>query len=59
MMAKVGESNHVPKMSETELLFSLRKEGLTANAIHERLFEIFGLIAMPYSTMTKIIRETC
>jgi hypothetical protein len=27
--------------------------------MHERLVEIFGLIAMPYSTMTKIFRENC
>jgi hypothetical protein len=46
-------------MRESDLLFFLRKEDLPANAIHERLVEIVDLIVMPYSTMTKIFRETC
>jgi histone-lysine N-methyltransferase SETMAR len=46
-------------MSQKDLVLSLRKEGMTAKAIHERLVEIFGLFAMPYSTVTRIFREIC
>jgi hypothetical protein len=46
-------------MSQKDLVLSLRKEGMTVEAIHERLVEIFGLLAMPYSTITRIFREIC
>jgi hypothetical protein len=46
-------------MSQKDLILSLHKESLTAKAIHERLVEIFGPLAMPHSTITKTFRETC
>jgi hypothetical protein len=45
-------------MSQKDLVLSLHKEGLMAKAIHERLVELFGLLAMPYSTITRTLRET-
>jgi transposase len=46
-------------MGQKDLILSLHKEGLTTKAIHERLVGIFGLLAMPYSTVTRTFRETC
>jgi hypothetical protein len=46
-------------MSQKDLILSLREKGLTAKQIYERLVEIFGLLAIVYSTVTKIIRKTC
>jgi histone-lysine N-methyltransferase SETMAR len=46
-------------MSQKDLVLSLHKEGLTAKAMHERLVEIFGPLAMPYSTVTRTFKETC
>jgi hypothetical protein len=46
-------------MSQKDLVFSLREEGQTAKEIHERLVKIFGLFAMPYSTITRIVTEIC
>jgi hypothetical protein len=46
-------------MSQKDLILSLYKEGVMAKAIHERLVEIFGPLAIPYSTVTRIFRKTC
>jgi transposase len=46
-------------MNQKDLILSLHKESLTAKAIHERLVEIFGQLAMPYSTVTRTFKETC
>jgi hypothetical protein len=46
-------------MSQKNLVLSLHDEDLTAKAIHERLVEIFGSLAMPHSTVTRTFRETC
>jgi hypothetical protein len=46
-------------MSQKDLVLSLHKEGLTAKAIYERLVEIFGPLAMPYSIVTRTFRENC
>jgi hypothetical protein len=46
-------------MSQKDLVLSLHKESLTVKAIHEKLVEIFGSFAMPYSTITRTFRETC
>jgi hypothetical protein len=51
-------SNLVRKMSQEDLVLSLHEEGLTAKQIHERLVEIFGPIAVPYSIVTRTIRKT-
>jgi transposase len=45
-------------MSEEDLVLSLHEESLTAKQIHERLVEIFGPLAMPYSIVTRTIRKT-
>jgi hypothetical protein len=44
-------------MSQEDLVVSLHGEGLTAKQIHERLVEIFGRLAMPYSIVTTTIRK--
>jgi hypothetical protein len=46
-------------MTQKDLVLSLHKEGLMAKTIHERLVEIFGPLAMPYSAVTGTFRETC
>jgi transposase len=46
-------------MSQKDLILSLREKGLTAKQIYKRLVEIFGLLAIAYSTVTKIQRKTC
>jgi rRNA processing protein Gar1 len=46
-------------MSQKDLVLSLHKKGLTAKAIHKQLVDIFGPLAMPYSTVTRTFRETC
>jgi hypothetical protein len=46
-------------LSRKDLVLSLHEEGLTTKEIHERLVEIFGRLAMPYSTVTRTSRETC
>jgi rRNA processing protein Gar1 len=45
-------------MSQEDLVLSLHEEGLTAKQIHERLVEIFGPLAMPYSIVTRTIKKT-
>jgi transposase len=45
-------------MSQEDLVLSLHEEGLTEQQIHERLVEIFGPLAMPYSIVARIIRKT-
>jgi hypothetical protein len=46
-------------MSQKDLVISLHEEGLTAKEIHEQLVEIFGPLAMSYSTVTGTVKETC
>jgi hypothetical protein len=46
-------------MSQKDLILSLYQEGLTAKEIHEQLVETFGVLAMPYLTVMRTIRETC
>jgi hypothetical protein len=46
-------------MSQKDLVLSLREERLTAKQIYERLVEIFGLLAIAYSTVTKTIWKAC
>jgi hypothetical protein len=46
-------------MTQKDLVVSFHEEGLSAKEIHERLVEIFGGLAMAYSTITRILRETC
>jgi hypothetical protein len=58
-MSSCTFSSWVRKMSQKNLVVSLHKEGLTAKTIRERLVEIFGQLPMPYSTVTRIFRETC
>jgi hypothetical protein len=45
-------------MTERDLVASLHEEGLSAKEVHERLVEIFGGLAMAYSTITRTLRET-
>jgi transposase len=44
-------------MSQENLVLSLHEEGLKAKQIHERLVEIFGLLTIPYSIVTRTIRK--
>jgi hypothetical protein len=46
-------------MSQKDLVLSLHEKGLTAKEIHEQLVEIFDLLAVSCSTVTRTIRETC
>jgi hypothetical protein len=46
-------------MNQKDLVLFFHKECLTAKAIHERLFERFGPLSMPYSTVTITLREIC
>jgi hypothetical protein len=46
-------------MTQKDLVVSFYEKRLSANEIHERLVEIFGGLAMPYSTVARILRETC
>jgi hypothetical protein len=51
--------NVVGRMSQKDLVLSLHEEGLTAKEIYEPLVEIFGPLAMPCSTVTRTVMETC
>jgi hypothetical protein len=44
-------------MSQKDLVFSLREEGLTAKQIYDRLVEAVDLLASAYLTVTKTIRK--
>jgi hypothetical protein len=46
-------------MSQNDLVLSPHKEGLAVKIIHERLVGLFGPLAMPYLTTTKIFGKTC
>jgi hypothetical protein len=46
-------------MSQKDLVLSLRKESLTAKQIYENLVDIFGLFAIAYLSVMKILRKTC
>jgi transposase len=45
-------------MSQADAVRFLHANGLPADVIHEHLVEVFGPIAMAYSTVTRTIRQT-
>jgi hypothetical protein len=45
-------------MMQEDLLLQLNEEGISAVAIHMRLVDVFGLLAIGYFSVTKITRRT-
>jgi hypothetical protein len=45
-------------MTQEDLVLQLHEEGISAVAIHMRLFDVFGPLAIGYSSVTKITKRT-
>jgi hypothetical protein len=45
-------------MTQQDLVLQLHEEGISAVAIHIRLVEVFGLLALVYLSMTRIVSGT-
>jgi hypothetical protein len=44
-------------MTQEDLVVQLHEEGISAAAIHTRLVEILGSLALAYSSVTRIARS--